>query len=90
MSRDQVDRGKQEMVIDRVCTESGGKRELRLLHGKIRAAVRTVVIPDLALPAVRRLLERDQYAFDSQPVLAPIRQLRQTEDTYLASPEYFA
>ena len=31
-----------------------------------------------------------RYAFDSQPVLAPLRQLRQTEDAYLASPGYFA
>jgi integrase len=47
----------QWMVIDRTASESGGRRDIRE-DMKTRAAVRTVMIPDIAMPAVRRLIER--------------------------------
>jgi len=49
--------GDQSMVIDRTASESGGRRDVRE-DMKTRAAVRTVMIPDIAMPAVRRLVER--------------------------------
>ena len=45
------------MTIDRTASESGGRRDVRE-DMKSRAAVRTVMIPDIAMPAVRRLVER--------------------------------
>jgi hypothetical protein len=45
------------MTIDRRASESGGRRDVRE-DMKTRAAVRLVMIPDVAIPAVRRLLER--------------------------------
>ena len=45
------------MTIDRTASESGGRRDVRE-DMKTRAAVRTVMIPDIAMPAVRRLVER--------------------------------
>jgi len=47
----------QSMVIDRTASESGGRRDIRE-DMKTRAAVRTVMIPDIAMPAVRRLADR--------------------------------
>ena len=47
----------QSMIIDRTASESGGRRDVRE-DMKTRAAVRTVMIPDIAMPAVRRLVER--------------------------------
>jgi integrase len=47
----------QWMIIDRTASESGGRRDIRE-DMKTRAAVRTVMIPDIAMPAVRRLVER--------------------------------
>ena len=45
------------MTIDRTASESGGRRDARE-DMKTRAAVRVVMIPDIAVPSVRRLLER--------------------------------
>ena len=47
----------QSMWIDRTASESGGRRDVRD-DLKTRAAERTVMIPDIAMPAVRRLAER--------------------------------
>jgi integrase len=47
----------QSMIIDRTASESGGRRDVRE-DMKTRAAMRTVMIPDIAMPAVRRLVER--------------------------------
>jgi integrase len=47
----------QSMWIDRTASESGGRRDIRN-DLKTRAAERTVMIPDIAMPAVRRLVER--------------------------------
>jgi integrase len=52
-----VDLASQCMTIDRTASESGGRRDIRD-DMKSRAAVRTVMIPDIAMPAVRRLLAR--------------------------------
>ena len=52
-----VDIDGQCMTIDRTASESGGRRDVRE-DMKTRAAVRLVMIPDIAVPAVRRLLER--------------------------------
>jgi len=54
---DQVDVDGQWMKIDRTASESGGRRDIRD-DLKTRAAERVVAIPDIALPAVQRLLER--------------------------------
>jgi hypothetical protein len=48
----------QSMIIDRTASESGGRREARE-DMETRAVVRTVTIPDIAMPAVRRLADRD-------------------------------
>ena len=45
------------MRIDRTASESGGRRDVRQ-DMKTRAAERTVMIPDIAMPAVRRLADR--------------------------------
>jgi integrase len=47
----------QWMIIDRTASESGGRRDVRE-DMKTRAAVRTVMIPDIAMPAVWRLADR--------------------------------
>jgi integrase len=47
------------MLIDRTASESGGRRDVRD-DMKTRAAERVVMIPDIAVPAVRRLLERGE------------------------------
>jgi hypothetical protein len=52
-----VDLDGQSMVIERTASESGGRRDVRE-DMKTRAAVRTVMIADIAMPAVRRLVER--------------------------------
>jgi integrase len=52
-----VDLKGQCMTIDRTASESGGRRDVRE-DMKTRAAVRLVMIPDIAVPAVRGLLER--------------------------------
>jgi integrase len=54
---DNVDLDGQCMTVDRTASESGGRRDIRN-DMKTRAAVRVVMIPDIAMPAVRRLLER--------------------------------
>jgi integrase len=52
-----VDLEGQCMTVDRTASESGGRRDVR--QGmKSRAAVRLVMIPDIAMPSVRRLLGR--------------------------------
>jgi integrase len=45
------------MKIDRTASESGGRRDVRE-DLKTRVAERTVMIPDIAMPAVRRLADR--------------------------------
>jgi integrase len=45
--------------IDRTASESGGRRDVRE-DTKTRAAERTVMIPDIAMPAVHRLAERGE------------------------------
>ncbi|MGH3342868.1 MAG: site-specific integrase [Carbonactinosporaceae bacterium] len=52
-----IDLDSQSMFIDRTASESGGRRDVRE-DMKTRAAERTVAIPDIAMPAVRRLVER--------------------------------
>jgi len=47
----------QSIYIDRTASESGGRRDIRD-DLKTRAAERTVMIPDIAMPAVRRLADR--------------------------------
>jgi len=47
----------QSMRIDRTASESGGRRDVRE-DMKTRAAERTVMIPDIAMPAIRRLADR--------------------------------
>jgi integrase len=54
---DSVDLDSQSMAVERTASESGGRRDVRE-DMKTRAAVRTVMIPDIAMPAVRRLVER--------------------------------
>jgi integrase len=54
---DSVNVDSQSMIIDRTASESGGRRDVRE-DIKTRAAVRTVMIPDIAMSAVRRLTER--------------------------------
>ena len=49
----------QSMWIDRTASESGGRRDVRE-DLKTRAAERTVMIPDIAMPAVRRLADRGE------------------------------
>jgi integrase len=53
---DQVDLELQCMRIDRTASESGGRRDIRN-DLKSRAAERIVAIPNIALPAVQRLLD---------------------------------
>ncbi len=45
------------ITIDRTASESGGRRDVRE-DMKTRAAERTVMIPDIAMPTVRRLADR--------------------------------
>ena len=45
------------MKIDRTASKSGGRRDVRE-DLKTRAAERTVMIPDIAMPDVRRLADR--------------------------------
>ncbi len=52
-----VDLESQSIVIERTASESGGRHDVRE-DMKTRAAVRTVMIPDIAMPPVRRLAER--------------------------------
>jgi integrase len=52
-----VDLDAQSMRINRTASESGGRRDVRD-EMKSPSAVRTVMIPDIAMPAVRRLAER--------------------------------
>jgi integrase len=52
-----VDLDGQWLTVDRTASESGGRRDVRQ-DMKTRAAERVVVIPDVAMPAVRRLVER--------------------------------
>ena len=54
---DNVSLEDQCMTIERTASESGGRRDARE-DMKSRTAVRTVMIPDIAMPAVRRLVER--------------------------------
>jgi integrase len=52
-----VNLAEQSIYIDRTASESGGRRDIRE-DLKTRAAERTVMIPDIAMPAVRRLVAR--------------------------------
>jgi integrase len=52
-----VDLEGQCIAVDRTASESGGRRDVRQ-DMKSRAAVRLVMIPDIAMPSVRRLLQR--------------------------------
>ena len=52
-----VDLDGQWITVDRTASESGGRRDIRA-DLKTRAAERVVAIPDIAVPAVRRLVER--------------------------------
>src|SRR5271165_4315914 len=52
-----VDLDGQWIKVDRTASESGGRRDVRP-DLKTRAAERVVAIPDIAMPAVRRLVER--------------------------------
>jgi integrase len=54
---DSVNLDGQSMTIERTASESGGRRDVRE-DMKTSAAVRTVMIPDVAMPAVRRLVDR--------------------------------
>jgi hypothetical protein len=47
----------QSIMIDRTASESGGRRDVRE-DMKTRAAERTVMIPDIAMPALHRLADR--------------------------------
>jgi integrase len=47
----------QAMMIDRTASESGGRRDIRETL-KTRSAERTVMIPDIAMPAIHRLTDR--------------------------------
>ena len=49
----------QSITIDRTASESGGRRDVRE-DMKTRSAERTVMIPDIAMPAVRRLAARGE------------------------------
>jgi integrase len=51
-----VDLDGQWITVDRTASESGGKRDVRA-DLKTRAAERVVAIPDIAIPAVKRLVE---------------------------------
>jgi integrase len=53
-----VDLDGQWITVDRTASESGGRRDVRD-DVKTRAGERIVAIPDIAMPAVRRLVERD-------------------------------
>jgi integrase len=52
-----VDLDGQWITVDRTASESGGRRDIRV-DMKTRAAERVVAIPDIAMPAARRLVER--------------------------------
>jgi integrase len=52
-----VDLEHQSITVERTASESGGRRDVRE-DMKTRAAVRTAMIPDIAMLAVRRLVER--------------------------------
>ncbi|MBT0771257.1 site-specific integrase [Kineosporia sp. J2-2] len=56
---DQVDLDRQTMLINRTASESGGRRDVRE-DMKTASGVRTVTIPDVAVPAVRRLLKKGE------------------------------
>jgi integrase len=51
-----VNLAEQSIYIDRTASESGGRRDIRD-DLKTRTAERTVMIPDIAMPAVRRLAD---------------------------------
>jgi integrase len=53
---DNVDLDGQWITVDRTASESGGRRDVRT-DLKTRAAERVVAIPDIAMPAVRRLVD---------------------------------
>ena len=53
---DHVDLDGQWITVDRTASESGGRRDIRI-DLKTRAAERVVAIPDIAMPAVRRLVD---------------------------------
>jgi Phage integrase family len=53
-----VDLDGQWITVDRTASESGGRRDIRD-DMKTRAAERVVAIADIAMPAVRRLADRD-------------------------------
>jgi integrase len=52
-----VDLDGQWITVDRTASESGGRRDVRI-ETKTHAAERVAAIPDTAMPAIRRLVER--------------------------------
>lgn len=54
---DEVDLDTQQIPIKRTASDSGGRRDPRE-GAKTSAGVRIVVFPDIAMPSVRRLLQR--------------------------------
>ena len=58
---DNVDLDGQWITVDRTASESGGTRDIRD-RLKTRAAERVVAIPDIAMPAVRRLVTAGRQA----------------------------
>jgi hypothetical protein len=59
------------VAFRRTASESGGRRDVRE-DMKTRAAVRTVMIPDIAMPAVRRLVEREHQAGNTAKALSTV------------------
>jgi hypothetical protein len=58
------------MIVDRTASEPGGRRDVRE-EVKTRAAVRTVMIPDIAMPAVCRLVGGTSAPHCSSPPAHP-------------------
>lgn len=85
---DHIDFETRTIRIDRIASEAGGRRELRMLAGKSRAAVRQVVVPDVALAAVQRLLDRDAEDYSRLASPPPERPANLGIDDYYLSPAY--
>jgi integrase len=85
---DHVDMNRCTLRIDRVASESGGKRELRMLAAKSAASVREVVVPDLAVAAVQRMLDRDADDFARLAPPPPPRPAAMGVDDYYMTAEY--
>jgi integrase len=85
---DHVDLDRRLIRIDRTASESGGRREIRMLAAKSRSAIREVVVPDLAAAAVQRMLDRDQDDYDRLAPPPPPRPSNLGIDDYYLTPEY--